>query len=61
MRPQVRYARVTDGYVAYEVVGDGPIDLVLHLGWYSGLSVAERGVQALRGVPGDWPLYAVER
>ena len=26
----------------------------------SGLRFAERGIRALKGVPGDWRLYAVE-
>ena len=33
--PATRYARVGDGsYVAYQVVGDGPIDLVYTSGWF---------------------------
>jgi class 3 adenylate cyclase len=27
----------------------------------SGLSFEDRGVQALKGVPGEWHLYAVQR
>jgi class 3 adenylate cyclase len=27
----------------------------------SGLSFKDRGTQALKGVPGDWSLFAVER
>ena len=27
----------------------------------SGLAFDERGVQPLKGVPGDWPLFAVRR
>ena len=32
--PETNYARTTDGvHIAYQVVGDGPIDLVFVLGW----------------------------
>jgi len=34
-RPRTRYAKIGDSYVGYQVVGDGPIDLVYHAGWYS--------------------------
>jgi len=27
----------------------------------SGLEFVDRGVQTLKGVPGDWPLFAVRR
>ena len=34
MTPQTRYARTADGvHIAYQVHGDGPIDLVIALGW----------------------------
>jgi len=33
-----RYARSGDVNIAYQVVGDGPIDLVLVLGWVSHLA-----------------------
>jgi class 3 adenylate cyclase/pimeloyl-ACP methyl ester carboxylesterase len=34
-KPETRYARVDEGsYVAYQVVGDGPIDLVYTAGWF---------------------------
>jgi pimeloyl-ACP methyl ester carboxylesterase/class 3 adenylate cyclase len=33
--PRTRYARVGDAYVAYQVFGQGPTDLVFNLGWYS--------------------------
>jgi pimeloyl-ACP methyl ester carboxylesterase len=35
LRPETRYARVGDEHVAYQVVGDGPIDVVLVPGWFS--------------------------
>jgi class 3 adenylate cyclase len=36
-RPRTRYAKVGDDYVGYQVVGDGPVDIVYHAGWYSHL------------------------
>ena len=35
MVPETRYARVGDGHIAYQVVGDGPIDLVWVGAWFS--------------------------
>lgn len=35
MRSDIRYARVGHEHVAYQVVGDGPIDVVLLPGWFS--------------------------
>jgi pimeloyl-ACP methyl ester carboxylesterase len=37
--PEVRYTRSGDVSIAYQVVGDGPIDLVLVPGWISNLDV----------------------
>ncbi|MGH7551219.1 MAG: alpha/beta fold hydrolase [Gemmatimonadota bacterium] len=37
MRPETRYARSGDVSVAYQVVGDGPFDLVYVTGWVSNL------------------------
>jgi pimeloyl-ACP methyl ester carboxylesterase len=39
MLPQTRYARSGGVNIAYQVVGDGPIDLVLVPGWVSNLDV----------------------
>jgi pimeloyl-ACP methyl ester carboxylesterase len=33
MPPETRYARSGDVNIAYQVVGDGPLDLVLVHGW----------------------------
>ena len=34
MTPKTRYARTADGvHIAYQVHGDGPIDLLIALGW----------------------------
>ena len=36
MIPETRYARTADGvHIAYEVLGDGPVDLVFVMGWTS--------------------------
>jgi class 3 adenylate cyclase/alpha-beta hydrolase superfamily lysophospholipase len=35
LRPQTRYAKVGDAYVAYQVFGQSGPDLVFNLGWYS--------------------------
>jgi pimeloyl-ACP methyl ester carboxylesterase/DNA-binding CsgD family transcriptional regulator len=40
MRPETRYARSGDVSIAYQVIGDGPIDLVLVPGFVSHLEVA---------------------
>ena len=37
LTPEVRYARSGDVNIAYQVVGDGPIDLVFVMGWVSHL------------------------
>ena len=33
--PEIRYAKSGDVHIAYQVVGEGPIDLVLVHGWIS--------------------------
>ena len=36
--PAIRYARTIDGlHIAYQVVGEGPVDLVYAPGWFSNL------------------------
>jgi len=40
MPPQTRYAKSGDVHIAYQVVGDGPFDLVFVPGWVSHLEVA---------------------
>ena len=37
MAPKVRYARSGEVNIAYQVLGDGPIDLVYVMGWVSHL------------------------
>jgi class 3 adenylate cyclase len=38
--PKTRYARSGDVNIAYQVVGDGPLDLVLVFGWISNVELA---------------------
>ena len=40
MRPLVKYAKTGDFNIAYQVVGDGPVDLVLASGWITHLEQA---------------------
>ena len=35
--PETRYARSGDVNIAYQVIGDGPLDLVFAMGWVSHL------------------------
>jgi pimeloyl-ACP methyl ester carboxylesterase len=37
MQPKTRYARSGELNIAYQVVGDGPVDLVFTFGWASHL------------------------
>jgi hypothetical protein len=39
VQPETRYARSEDGYVAYQVVGEGPLDLVFIPSWASNVEV----------------------
>jgi hypothetical protein len=48
MKPETKYARSGDVSIAYQVVG-------------SGLRFDDRGGHALKGGPGEWHLYAVDR
>ena len=38
-RPETRYARSGDVHIAYQVVGDGPFDIVFVQGFISNLEV----------------------
>jgi class 3 adenylate cyclase len=40
MTPETRYARSGDVHIAYQVVGDGPIDLVIVPGWITHVELA---------------------
>ena len=37
--PETRYARTNDGHVAYQVIGDGPMDLVFIPSWLCNVDV----------------------
>jgi len=39
MVPETRYARSGDVNIAYQVLGDGPRDLVFVMGWVSNIEV----------------------
>ena len=40
MIPDVQYAKTSDGgYVAYQVAGRGPVDVVFAPGWFSNLDL----------------------
>ena len=49
MRPETRCARSGDANIAYQVVGDGPIDLVLVPGFVSHVEVAWEENEPARG------------
>jgi pimeloyl-ACP methyl ester carboxylesterase/DNA-binding CsgD family transcriptional regulator/class 3 adenylate cyclase len=44
--PETRYARSGDVHIAYQVIGDGPIDLVFVMGWISNLELFWEGPSA---------------
>jgi hypothetical protein len=62
--PETRYAKSGEVNVAYQVLGEGPLDLVFVYGWISHLDfqwtnpVWARS-HVLKGVPGEWRLFAV--
>lgn len=37
MRPVTKYAKSGDVHIAYQIIGDGPLDLVFVMGWISHL------------------------
>lgn len=64
-RPETRYARTVDGVaIAYQVIGEGPFDLVYVPGWISNVDVGwdlplRAGEHELNGVPDRWRLVRV--
>ena len=71
MKGATLYAKSGDLRIAYQVHGDGPIDPLLRADGVvsstvkdlvvgSGIAFVDRGAQALKGVPGEWQLYAVD-
>ena len=63
--PEMRFAQVGEDRIAYQVFGEGPPDLVYMSGTVpqlmagSNVEFEPRGEWALKGIPGEWPLYAV--
>jgi hypothetical protein len=53
--PKTPYAKSGDLHIAYQVTGQGPLDLVL----VPGRRFGDRGAHTLKGVPEQWHLYAV--
>ena len=39
-RPETQYAKSGDIHIAYQVVGDGPVDLLYAQGWVSNVEYA---------------------
>src|SRR5258705_6122700 len=39
MMPDIKYAKSGDVSIAYQVVGDGPIDLIYVMGWVSNIEI----------------------
>jgi hypothetical protein len=58
MPPEVRYARSGDLRIAYQVVGDGPVDVGYTTGASSYLDLIWENPQ-LKGIPEQRQLFAV--
>jgi len=88
VEPETRYVKVGDVHLAYQIVGDGPVELAggrirgiaVHIGSRvaslaerdevvvsstvhdlvagSGILFSDRGTHGLKGVPGEWHLFA---
>lgn len=52
---ELRYMRSGDVSIAHQALGEWPFDLV----WTPGALSHPRGGAELKGVPGEWRLYAV--
>ena len=62
--PKPHYAKSGDVNIAYQVAGDGPIDVVWVPGWVSHMEVGDSGTEftarrshSLKGLPGEWLLH----
>ena len=57
--PETRYARSGDVSIAYQVVGDGPVDLVWQFDFFGNVDVQWESpfMTQLKGVPETWRLY----
>jgi hypothetical protein len=63
--PVVKYTKTGDFNIAYQVLGDGPVDLLLLPGWITHLELQwigfrDRGSFEMKGVPGERQLFAVD-
>jgi hypothetical protein len=57
---EIRYARNGGVRIAYQVVGEGDVDLVYIPDYISNLiEFTDRGTHELKGIPGKWQLFAV--
>ena len=59
--PDIRYANNGEVHLAYQVLGDGPIDLVYVAGALTNLALAWEQPghrRELKGIPGEWRLFA---
>jgi len=54
--PEIEYTRSGDVAIAYQTFGAGPHNVVVA----PMFSNFDRGVHELKGVPGQWRLYAVD-
>jgi hypothetical protein len=75
MSSPIRYADSGGLQIAYQVIGDGPLDVVFAADWANNLelmwenpqterflrrfSFEDRGAHALQGVPDRWRVFAV--
>jgi hypothetical protein len=48
VRPETRYAKSGDVNIAYQVVGEGPFDLVYVPGWVSNIEAMTFSISAAR-------------
>jgi hypothetical protein len=55
--PEPSYARSGVVSIAYQVVGEGPLDVIYVAG--SGIQFEDRGIHSLKGVPDEWHLFSV--
>jgi hypothetical protein len=53
--PETRFAQSGDASIAYQVLGQGPPDIVIG----SGIEFDECGLFALKGFPEEWNLFKV--
>jgi len=58
MRVDTRYAKSGDVNIAYQVIGDGPLDLVVVPGWISNVDFAWEIRFTATGCGGSRPLAA---